>query len=187
MSETRRTFIAVSVPCGEKLRHLLGLLGQMGKPVKPVAADNLHLTLKFLGDTPAEQIPAVSEIVQTAASNASSFQMELVGIGAFPRKERPSVIWAGIDGGEPLVQIAEELEQRLQPLGFQKERRAFSPHLTLARVRRKPPPELFELFEQHAATRFGTVSVGSLTYYASDLRPQGAVYTSLSTGAMQSG
>lgn len=178
MDETLRTFIAVSVPCSDELREVIGSLGEMGPAVKPAAADNLHITLKFLGETPAEQVPHIGEVLREAASVAP-FEMELVGLGAFPRIERPSVIWAGVEGGEPLVRIAERLEKPLKKLGYPKERRAFSPHLTIARVRRKPPPELFELFDECGTRRFGLVPVQEVAFYRSELRPEGSKYTVL--------
>jgi RNA 2',3'-cyclic 3'-phosphodiesterase len=180
-----RTFIGVAVPCPAALRPVVRSLGEMGNALRPVAPDNLHLTLKFLGDTPAEQIGEVTGVLNESAAGIAPFEFDVVGIGAFPSLKRPGVVWSGVVRGEPLVTIAERLAKRLKKLGYSKERRPFSPHLTLARVRHKPPQLLFDLFEQHAAMPFGTVAVGEVTFYQSELRPEGSKYTELSSVELQ--
>jgi RNA 2',3'-cyclic 3'-phosphodiesterase len=176
-----RTFIAVAVPCPAALRPVIRSLGEMGNAVRPVSPDTMHLTLKFLGDTPAEQVENIAGVLSESATGTGPFEFELVGIGAFPGLKRPGVVWAGVERGEPLVTIAERLAKRLKTLGYPKERRPFSPHLTLARVRHKPPQSLFDLFAQHAATPLGTAAVGEVTFYQSELRPEGSKYTVLSS------
>ncbi|MFQ5731261.1 MAG: RNA 2',3'-cyclic phosphodiesterase [Planctomycetaceae bacterium] len=179
-----RTFIAVSISPSRELRCAIAAMGDMGAAVKPVAADNLHVTLKFLGDTPSERVPEIVAVTRDVAAAHERFELQLAGLDAFPRVERPSVVWVGIEGGEPLTAMAAELEGRLEQLGFEKERRGFTPHLTVARVRRKPPPTLFALFEQYAATNFGTTTVDRLTYYRSDLQSGTPVYSVLGTGEL---
>jgi 2'-5' RNA ligase len=181
-----RTFIAVAVPCPAALRPVIRSLGEMGNAVRPVSPDNLHLTLKFLGDTPTEQIEEVVEVLRESTAEITPFEFDLTGVGAFPRPQRPGVVWAGVERGEPLVTVAERLAKRLKKLGFPKERRPLAPHLTLARVRQKPPQLLFDLFEQHAATPFGTVSVAEVAFYQSELRPEGSKYTVLSRVDLES-
>ena len=184
MADPLRTFIAVSMPRNNELARVIRSLGEMGSALKPVSSDNLHITLKFLGDTPQVHVADISAILQKATAGTDSFEMELLGLGAFPRIERPAVVWAGVEGGEPLIQIAGRLDVELNELGYPRERRSFTPHLTIARVRRKPPQELFDLFDRHTATRFGSVPVETVKLYQSELRPEGSVYSVLSEAAL---
>lgn len=184
MSKPLRTFIAVAVPTSPELRRVIADLDSMGSALKAVSAEHLHITLKFLGDTPPEQVPAITAILKEVVAEFSPFAFELIGLGAFPRVERPTVIWAGVDGGEPLVALSDKLEDRLMDLGYEPETRTFTPHLTLARVRRKPPDDLFDLFTRHESTRFATVPVNALTFYESQLTPDGPTYTSLAVVAL---
>jgi 2'-5' RNA ligase len=184
MPQTLRTFIAMHLHAGAALRAVLESLGDMGRAVRPVAEDNLHVTLKFLGDTDAALVPTVAEALRESVADRGPFTLRLVGLGAFPHPGRPSVVWAGIeegDGQAALGEIAAALETALEPHGFPREQKKYHPHLTLARIKFKPPPELAGLFDQHAATDFGTETVTQVTLYQSDLRPEGPHYTPLAT------
>ncbi|MGH7128895.1 MAG: RNA 2',3'-cyclic phosphodiesterase, partial [Planctomycetaceae bacterium] len=154
-STTLRTFIAVKVPATRPLRPVLAEFETMGRAVRAVAADGLHVTLKFLGDTRQDAVAEIEETLRAVVAETAAFDVRLVGLGAFPHAGRPSAVWAGIQDAEPLTEIAAELERALEPLGFAAEQRAFQPHLTLARVKSKPPPALGELLSAHAATEFG--------------------------------
>jgi 2'-5' RNA ligase len=188
MPRTVRTFIAVHLHPSGPLRALLASLADMGPAVRPVAADNLHVTIKFLGETDAALIPVIAQALRECVADHEPFALRLSGLGAFPQRGRPSVVWASIaeddgaaDGHAALCEIAAALEAALEPHGFPRESKTYHPHLTLARIKFKPPPELAELFDQHAATDFGTETVTQVTLYQSDLRPQGPLYTPLAT------
>jgi 2'-5' RNA ligase len=174
-----RTFIAVKIPATPSLADVVQELGRMGASVRPVATDNLHLTLKFLGDTPQSRIAEVVEVVSRAAGAANEFDLRLVGLGAFPHAQRPDVIWSGIDAPDVLRTLAEAFESELGSLGFRREAREFKPHLTLARVKAKPPPALFQLLADHPATDFGNVHVSAIEYLQSELQRGGPKYTVL--------
>jgi 2'-5' RNA ligase len=180
MSDTVRLFIAVRIAPSRPLRKIIARLGMLGRVVKPIDADNLHLTLKFLGETDLTLVPQISECVEAAAARHASFSMQLVGLGAFPHVRRPSVIWVGLQGAKPLVEIAGALEQFLKPLGFKQERRAFHPHVTVARIRSKPPDELATILDVEHSTDFGSADIASVELYQSDLRSEGPRYTVLS-------
>lgn len=156
----------------------------MGRPVKPVSADNLHLTLKFLGDTNPTRIPEISKAVSEAVNGEKIIEGRIVGLGAFPRIQRPSVIWAGLENGEPLIRIAECLETKLSGLGFHPEQKPFHPHLTLARIKSKPPAELAELLNENPATDFGVVSIASVELFQSELQPNGPRYAVLASAEL---
>lgn len=187
MPQLIRTFIAVAVPCTAELKPVLQLLREMGSAVTPVAADNLHLTLKFLGDTDPGRVSDIGDVITEETAGLSAFSMDLVGLGAFPRPQRPSVIWAGIQAPESLIDLASRLEKRMRKLRFPKDRHEYNPHLTLARVRRKPPQELFELLAENTATPFGSVEIDAVTLYQSELKPDGAKYSALAKAALTEG
>jgi len=149
--------------------------------VKAVAAKNLHITLKFLGDTDSDSITEITDRLYFSTQSKPAITLGIVGLSAFPRHTRPSVVWAGIEDSGTLAEIAEKLQAELKPLGFKRDKRLFQPHLTLARVRGKPPEELFTLINNHQSTDFGTASVDSIELIQSELRPEGARYTLLAS------
>ncbi|HUG89481.1 MAG TPA: RNA 2',3'-cyclic phosphodiesterase [Planctomycetaceae bacterium] len=182
---TLRTFIAVPIPSTPALRSVIARLAAMGRALKPVDPDHLHLTLKFLGDTDAGQVPAIGSAVRESVSGRQVFDLTLRGTGVFPHARRPTVVWAGIENAEPLIAIVAELEPRLEALGFTREHRAYQPHLTLARIRSRPPADLTELLERERAAEFGAAAVESVVVYQSDLQPGGPVYTPLETVGLE--
>ena len=184
MSQPIRLFIAVKVPSPPSLRKILKHLEAMGRPVKPVSADNLHVTLKFLGDTNPTRIPVISDAVSEAVEKEKTFEGHIVGLGAFPRIQRPSVIWAGLENAEPLIRIAKSLEKELSELGFHPEQKPFHPHLTLARIKSKPPAELAELLNENSTTDFGVVSISRVELFQSELQPNGPRYTVLASAEL---
>lgn len=185
MADNVRCFIAATIPGTPPLRDMLDALGEMGRAVKPVAVDNLHVTLKFFGDVPREQTAAIGRTLQEVAAAAEAFDVVLKGLGAFPHPGRPSVIWAGMDNAEPLVQLAVELEDRLEALGYVRESRPFHPHLTLARIKARPPESLRGLLQQCEATEFGTAVIDHVDLYESELRREGPRYTVLARGGLK--
>lgn len=174
-----RAFIAVKVDCTPLLRRVLGQLNRMGRAVKSVSPDALHVTLKFFGDIELDETVEISRLLSEAASTASTCEVRLAGLGTFPRPDRPSVVWVGLQQAEPLIALAGDLEARLRPLGYIAERRPFHPHLTLARVKFKPPDELFKLMNEHQATEFGTAVIDAAELLQSELGPEGSKYTTL--------
>lgn len=177
MSETLRTFVAIDLPAAP-LRDVLGELAGIGRPVK-VVAEPLHLTLKFLGDTRRADLEQISTALKGVCVLHAPFEIEVSGIGAFPRPERPSVVWAGVSPAEPLAALAADLDAQLAPLGFPPEQRAFHPHVTLARVKGRPPQALAETMALYAEESFGTAVVREVMFYESVLSASGSRYTVL--------
>lgn len=182
--KTARTFIAVGLQASPALKRVLERLHDMGKAVRAVDPGSLHLTLKFLGDTPLETIPDIARVVERCAAAEESFTAHLTGLGAFPHADRPSVIWAGMTGAEPVARLAEALEEEVAALGFPKEGRRFHPHVTLARIKFKPSPELRALLAEHQATEFGSLPVQRVSLYQSELGPEGPRYTVLASAPL---
>ena len=179
-----RTFIAVKVAPTPDLRRIHSRLVELGDRFRPVALDNLHVTLKFLGDTSESQVPEICAIARHVVDGVAAMHVRLKGLGAFPSVRRPSVVWVGLDEAEALCRIVADLEQALAPLGFALENRAFQPHLTLLRIKARPPEQLFALLAQESATDFGVVPIDKIEYLQSELGPRGARYTELATFAL---
>ena len=160
-----------------------GRIGRIGK-IGWVRPEGIHLTLKFLGEIPETQIEAVGAVVRRAASAADPFALEARGLGAFPNPRAPRVLWLGLHG-EPgamdaLQRLQAAVEAGVAGLGFPREDRAFTPHLTLARVRDRGAAEPLEQVLAGGRDRVvGGFRAGALALIKSELRPSGAVYTTL--------
>jgi len=136
-----RLFVALEFPLDIKtsINQILDQLRQekMAKSLRISRFDHLHITLKFLGDTPEEQIESIENALSATLSGIHPFELSLKQIDTFPRDRSPRVIWLGLDGNLPkLRDLVDQLETALTPLGFQKEERPFTPHLTLARIKK---------------------------------------------------
>jgi len=151
----------------------------VGNLVKWVEEENLHLTLKFMGDLSDEQVLMTSRILQSAVNGFEPFEFELRSIGTFPRSRAPRVVWVGVkDDAEMLVELVGRLEERLEPVGARKETRKFSPHLTMGRVRgTRGAGRLLDKISKNRKFEGGTQTVGQLTFMSSDLTPSGPVYS----------
>ena len=134
-----RTFIAIELPAEVKndLRQLVTILNNYNAcPAKWVDSEAIHLTLKFLGNIGPDKIDLIRQIMREAAAATGPFRLQLGGLGAFPNLNRAQVVWVGIKGDlANLEALQQKLDQGLSGAGFTPERRPFTPHLTLARVR----------------------------------------------------
>jgi RNA 2',3'-cyclic 3'-phosphodiesterase len=135
-----RIFVAVFPP-PEIRRALLGAARELpvAGEVRWARPENVHLTLKFLGDVPGDDVDRVAEALEPVRLRHEPFEAELSAFGAFPSARRARILWAGIGGGsEFLRDLARDVEASLEPLGFEREDRAYMPHLTLGRARSRP-------------------------------------------------
>jgi 2'-5' RNA ligase len=184
-SETARirSFVAVDLeaPVVAALQTLQAELAAVKADVRWVRPAGLHVTLKFLGAVEASVLERVrAGLVEVARCQTPLF-LRVRGLGAFPSLRRPRVLWVGLDGAG-LVELAAQVDERLAPLGFAREKRPFTPHVTLGRVNGlRGWPRVEEVFKAHLADDFGASAVGAMTVYRSTLRPDGAVYTALWT------
>lgn len=184
MSESIRCFIAIKIPRLDPLRRVLKELAAMGRALKTVDPDNLHVTLKFLGNTDLNLVPDVRALLERAAEARGSCVLTVTGLGAFPHAQRPNVVWAGLEGAQTLAALAADLETGLERHGFARESRPFVPHLTLARVKARPPEILQDLLSRHAKTRFGTATIDHVELIRSEPGPDGSRYTLLATSPL---
>jgi 2'-5' RNA ligase len=184
-----RLFVAVHL--SEEIRAALAAVQDRLRSVRAevswVRPGNLHLTLKFLGEVEAERLDPLCAALAGIAPPVSSFEAAVAGVGSFGGRV-PRVIWAGVgDGTEALVALAGHVDAALAAVGFPRESRPFSPHLTLGRVRSpRNVAELAGALRSEARGAFGRVSVGAFHLMESQLHPQGSIYTvrqSFSLGA----
>jgi len=176
-----RAFIAVDVDCGPELRKAIGELKDFGKALKPVSPDNVHVTLKFLGEIHESAVPELEAIMRQAVMGVQPFNVRLVDVGVFPNLRGPRVVWVGMEGAEPLVKMASSIEDGCELIGFPKERRPFSPHLTLARVREGFKPDLADLIKDSENKEFGVFPVKGIKLKKSVLTPAGPIYSDVLT------
>ncbi|UYN91024.1 MAG: RNA 2',3'-cyclic phosphodiesterase [Anaerolineales bacterium] len=147
-----------------------------------VPVSNMHLTLKFLGETQPEQASAISASLQRLGDTYSAMPVSLEGLGAFPNLRSPRVVWVGLQAPAALAQLAAEVDDAMHALGFGREARAFTPHLTLARVRREAQPRQLAGLQSALAQQAVPAASGvleQLVLFESQLKPSGAVYNSL--------
>lgn len=180
-----RTFIALPICATPSLKSVLNDLAVWKRDLKVVDPDHLHLTLNFLGETDEQQIPELAKIVREVAAAEVKQPLTLRGMGAFPRLDHPTVLWAGFQDSSLLIRLNDELATKCEGLGFARERRAFHPHLTLARIRSRAPERLAEYVDARRECDFGTISASEIVLFRSDLQPSGPVYTSLETAQLQ--
>ncbi len=172
-----RLFAAVAVPASVK-QALSAWCGDIKEQLpfrKWVHEQDYHITLQFLGDTPADRVPAIVSALHEAAAAAQPFKLELAPLGVFGRRANPSVLWAGVDGDlKPLRLLQREVSRLLEPLGFVPEDRPYAPHLTLARNYAGAAAAPFERSQLDRFTVPASVSVpwtvNAITLYVSRLQ-----------------
>lgn len=182
--ENWRLFVALALPDGLRRRLAKvreGVLAERWPPARWIPAENVHLTLLFLGDRPARRVPSLLERVAAAASDVPPLELRLQGLGAFPQRGRARVLWLGLEGPPDLARLQRRVEQSLSDeLGTgssESERQEFRPHLTVARCRR--PWRRSEVEECSNGFRELTGldwSADRVTLYRSHLDPRGARY-----------
>ena len=182
-----RSFIAVSLSAElrTKLAQAENSLGELlpDLPVRWVAAANIHLTLKFLGDVSVNNIPMLEEILQAEAASTKPFELSVGGFGVFPNNSRPRVLWVGVEAPEELNSLQRRIEGEAARLGYAPDKRPFSPHLTLGRVSRNADNaevrSISSALRNYKLGFIGATHIKSVNLYRSDLKPGGAVYTKI--------
>ena len=182
MSETIRSFIAFDIDSEQVLNRLTEAqktILKIGADLKIVEPQNIHITLRFLGDVTPSMIDKIDKEMQRIVFKP--FDVEIKGVGAFPNLKYARVIWAGIQGGgEELSGIFAQLEPRLLSLGFAPDSKGFNPHLTIARVRSgRNKAELAKCVDEMSAFEFGRIRADCLKLKRSVLTPRGPIYSTL--------
>jgi 2'-5' RNA ligase len=186
--EQIRSFVAIELEeeLTEELAQIQESLRRRGiaEQVRWVKPEGIHLTLKFLGNVPADGIEEIGLAVTRGSEGVEPFAISLDGVGCFPTASRPNVVWVGVreDTGT-LARLQTAVEDRLSVLGYAPERRKYTPHLTLGRVSRhmgaRDRRRIGDVVQTHDAGTLGRMQVREVSLIRSDLSPEGARYTRL--------
>uniref|UniRef100_A0A7C2JZD7 RNA 2',3'-cyclic phosphodiesterase n=1 Tax=Schlesneria paludicola TaxID=360056 RepID=A0A7C2JZD7_9PLAN len=176
-----RTFFAIRLEPTLPLQAALAALQRWSSVVRSVSPDHLHLTVRFLGDLAPAAVPDLAEAAQLAVSDVVAFSLSLTGVLSFQSRGRLSVIWVGVRDHPQLQRLSSNLDAALEPLGIRPDSRPFHPHLTLGRVRARPPVPMLHWLDTQRDTDFGLFPVSSLELLRSELTPKGPVYSLLET------
>lgn len=175
-----RCFIAIDIPQDIKARigEVIDRLKDASKGVRCVPASNVHITLKFLGSVGEDMVAGIEARLAEISAKYKPFSATVRGAGAFPTLKNPNVLWVGVDESAELDRLYQDIDRAMAGLGFAREDRKYSPHLTIARVkdRKSAAPAVKEL-STFKDTIFGTISIEEILLMRSDLGPGGAEYT----------
>ena len=178
-----RAFVAVEMPgpVRKALEEVQSGLKQLNIRARWVRPENIHLTLKFLGNIPAGHVPSIGDVLRVVAQAHGRFSLAVAGVGVFPDIRRPKVIWVGLTSRpEALTPLQQDLDGRLAALGFPREEKPFRGHLTIGRFRAEGlPGPVADAVKRYAAVPFGTFAVEEIVLLKSDLRPEGPLYAPL--------
>jgi 2'-5' RNA ligase len=189
MSQTIRSFIAFELPAAvisllDRVQQELKALGLKARWVRP---QNIHLTLKFLGNIDPAAIEDIGQAMAEAAGQCAPFTLTVGGIGLFPGIRRPRVIWVGLGGATgALLELHRNLAHRLAAVGFAQEKRSFKAHLTLGRIRQAANPDILDRAIQ-AYSDLGNLkfSADRIILFKSELKPSGAEYSHLKQATLK--
>jgi 2'-5' RNA ligase len=175
-----RLFLAI--PIEKQILDTLGgvveKLMESRAPVRWVRPEGMHLTLKFLGETDKDSVEPLVEAITGTTRSIMPFPISVTGAGAYPNLRGPRVLWAGVvENSGTLKRLVKNVEEETEKLGWERERRAFSPHITIGRVKgnmniARLTTSVKEIKNDH----WGDQEVGELVLYSSELKPGGAVY-----------
>ena len=187
-----RTFIAIELPkeIQDTLADLQEQLKTSGADVKWVQPQNIHLTLKFLGERDDKKVEKIKQTIDEVAKEKKSFFLSLSTLGAFPKVDYPRVIWVGVDKGDNEAKaIALDLEKRIAKIGIPKEERPFSSHITLGRVRSslnlKQLAQGLKNQENVFTAKNLEFEVSQITLFKSTLTPKGPIYEALKEASLK--
>lgn len=176
-----RTFLAIDIP--QRYKEIFSDIQNECKKFNPdikwVEKENLHITIKFFGEISPPTLSTLKQKLNLVSY--TPFKLKLYNIGYFPDEKNPRVIWIGIeDNSDSLKKINEVIEKILENLGFEKEKKFFSPHLTIGRVKSKKNfDKLLQIFKKYESVSFGEFDVEKIILYKSELFPTGPVYTKI--------
>ena len=172
-----RVFVAIEISKEGILKKIQTFQKNVGIDAKPTKIDQIHFTLKFLGEIDQVKYEQVKDVMEKISF--SSFDISLKGVGVFPNLKNPRVIWIGIDenGAEKLISIANEVGIKLKALGFEKEKK-FKPHLTVFRVKKKIN-DISSIMKEYETVEFGVQTISKIKVKRSVLSPKGPEYSDL--------
>ncbi len=175
-----RSFIAVEIDATEEIRTFIRDVEATDANINMVDPDKIHITVKFLGDVDEDIVPAIGEKVRFVLEDRGPFVLNLKGVGAFPSLDYMKVVWIGTDEKEEFSEIAHRMEEELVALGFDREQRSFSPHITVGRVKGgRNKNRLRAVLDDYREHDFGKQKVNKLKLKKSELKREGPEYTTI--------
>lgn len=184
-----RTFICVEISEPTIVNQIQQLISELGtmSGIRPVKASQLHITLKFLGDITEAKLPSITEALNQII--LPQFSIQLSGMGCFPNLNYIRVVWVGItQNKKQLIQLANQVRKATDSLGFPKEKRPFSPHLTIARLKRitnTTKEKVKTLIQEREKVYFGMQDIEKFILKKSTLTPKGPIYENLTEVPLQ--
>jgi len=178
----KRIFAAVKIhPGAEFLRIYNSVKRELsGERITWVNPDIMHLTIRFFGEIPEEEIPEIVNSLTDAARRSAPVSLDIKGVGFFGRIREPKVIWFGIEHAETLMALERQVRKNLMAIGYHPEKEVFKPHLTIGRVKQPVNPEIFsKVMEQYKNSMIQQVTLSELILYESILKPRGPQYVAL--------
>jgi len=182
-----RSFLAIDLhsPIQARLEEVISSLRNQAKlPVRWVAGKNIHLTLKFLGESEPSRLKKLENSLQSHILTYEPFEIEVGELGAFPSTSNPRIVWVGVQAPQILEMLANEIEEIALTHGYERENRRFSPHLTLGRVSQSADriqiKRISEAMQNLQVVKLGIVRVESIAMMKSILTPAGPIYSPLS-------
>jgi RNA 2',3'-cyclic 3'-phosphodiesterase len=184
-----RLFIALLLPNDIKksLEDIIVDLKPRVKGVRWVTAENMHLTLKFIGETKEEKIGPIALVLDTVAAGRKQITVTLDRIGGFPNLKNPRVVWVGLRGVEPAAEMAALLNRQLKPLGFEPEKRPFSAHLTLGRIKFPVDAGPLAAYAEQLRLPADSIILDRIALVKSTLTPGGPIYETLEQKILKEG
>ena len=188
-----RAFIAIEIPpeiCKAIEYETATLRNALSQSlVRWTSTSNMHLTLKFLGDTSPSNVDMLTQMLTAQANQHPTFEMVFGGLGVFPNPKRPRVFWIGLQAPDELTALQRGIEAASAKLGYPLEKRPFSPHLTIGRVKQRVnSKDIKNICTAYEETEIGTLGIANVTavqLFKSDLKPTGAIYTRLHSAPLQ--
>jgi 2'-5' RNA ligase len=178
----KRTFIAIDIPASSKINECLDTMSSRfaGEKIKWVDGNNLHLTLKFLGNTGDKAVGDIKIILKGLTRNISAFTIAIRNVGVFRNLKNPRIIWLGIDACNELMHLYADIESQISPLGFPAEERKFSPHLTVGRIKFLENNQgLLQIIKAFEGQELHQFVVPEVIFYESILKKEGPEYIPL--------
>lgn len=168
-----RLFVALDIP--DNIRMLIGGMGGSIPGAKTVPTEQIHLTLKFLGDTESSRV----EVIETALASIrhEAINAAIRSVGHFPPRGNPTVLWAGVHPTESLIKLRNKVEKSLGDIGIPRDKRKFSPHITLARLKNPPLQRVSRFLAENSTLETPSFTIDELHLYSSILTPKGAAHT----------
>ena len=181
-----RSFLALKLPpeIKETLSHISREMRKTSMDVRWVKVNNIHITMVFLGNVPIGHVEPMGEAAEKVCQQYGPFAISLKGVGVFSSRRNPRVLWTGMEGDlDRMTCFRDALQKHLKPFGIKREKRPFRPHLTIGRFRKgaRPGTPLDELLSKYQESTSPVCALKGLTFFRSDLKPGGALYSELKT------